>query len=117
MFVVDFASQRLAPNVDKQPHVFLACWRLFEVSGAQYCLAGIVPSFRALRITSLIQAFDPAMRAWLTRSGRLYKTPGLPTQNSALRADMHRLIRTSGISGDISDVSDQIWNAMQWAVH
>jgi len=117
MFAAEFASQRLAPNVDKQPQIFLACWRLFEVSGAQYCLAGIVPSLRVLRITSFIQAFDPAMRAWLTSSSRLYETPGPPTQNIALHADMHRLIRTSGISGDISDVSDQYWNAMQRAVH
>ena len=91
MIVTNFASQRQAPNVDKQPQVVLVCWRLFEVARAQYCLTGIVPELMVIRITSLIQAFDPALRTWITSSGRMYETPGPPTRDSALRADMLRL--------------------------
>ena len=117
MIVTDLASQRQAPNVDKQPQVVLVCWRLFEVARAQYCLTGIVPELMVLRITSLIQAFDPALRTWTTSSGRMYETPGPPTRDSALRADMLRLACASGIPGDIHDVSDEVWTAMQRAVH
>ena len=117
MIVTDFASQRHAPNVDKQPQVVLVGWRLFKVTRAQYCLTGIVPDLMVLRITSLIQAFDPAMRTWMTSSGRMYETPGPPTRDSALRADMLRLACTSGIHGDIRDVSDEVWTAMQRAAH
>ena len=117
MIVTNFASQRQAPNVDKQLQVVLVCWRLFEVARAQYCLTGIVPELMVLRITSLIKAFDPALRTWITSSGRMYETPGPPTRDSALRADMLRLACASGIPGDIHDVSDEVWTAMQRAVH
>jgi len=62
MIVMDLASQRQAPDVDKQPRIVFVCWRLLEVARAQYCLTGIVSDLMVLRITSLIQAFDPAMR-------------------------------------------------------
>ena len=78
---------------------------------------GIVPDLRVLRITSLIQAFDPAMRTWITSSGQMYETPGPPTRDSALRADMLRLACASGIPEDMRDVSDEVWTAMQRAVH
>ena len=118
MIVTDFASQRQAPNVDKQPHLVFVCWRLFGVAKAQYCLTGcIVPDLRVLQITSLIQAFDPAMRTWITSPGRTYETPGPPTRDSALGADMLRLAVSSGNPGDIRDVSDEVWTAMQRAVH
>lgn len=117
MIVTNFASQRQAPNVDNQPQVVLVYWRLFEVKTAQYCLAGIVPDLMVLRITTLIQAFDPAMRTWITSSGRMYETPGPPTGDSALRADMLRLAFSSGILGDIRDVSDEFWTVMQHAAH
>ena len=117
MIVMDLASQRQAPDVDKQPQIVFVCWRLFEVARAQYCLTGIVPELMVLRITSLIKAFDPALRTWTTRSGRMYETPGQPTRDSALRADMLRLACASGIPGDIHDVSDEVWTAMQRAVH
>ena len=114
--IIDFSSWRCAPDVSVQPRVELADWRvLMDYEGERF-LVGILPSRATLRITTALRAIDPSTRMWVTQSGRVYETPGPPSENTQLREQMGVLARASGLGEGSRDVTAAVWRAMQRAV-
>lgn len=114
--LINWSSWRPAPDVNAQPRMQLTNWRLLmDYEGARF-LVGILPSQHTLRITTAIQAVDRVSRTWRTQSGRVYETPGPPTDDRKLREQMGRLARASGLGEGSRDVTDVVWRAMQRAV-
>lgn len=113
--IIDFSTWRCAPDVSTQPRVQLADWRvLMDYEGERF-LVGILPSRATLRITTPLRAIDPSTRMWVTQSGRVYETPGPPTEDRQLREQMGLLARANGLGEGSRDVTAIVWRAMQRA--
>lgn len=114
--IIDFSTWRCAPDVSAQPRLELADWRvLMDYEGERF-LIGILPNRATLRITTSLRAIDPGTRMWVTQSGRVYETPGPPTESTQLREQMARLARATGLGEGSRDVTAAVWRAMQRAV-
>ena len=116
MLILDFSSWRDAPSVSMQPEVMIAAWRVFKDQGDERFLVGLLPNGITLRTTTPIVIVNVVSRSWLTQSGRLYQTPGPPTQDIQLQETMRLLVQAGGVCGALSDATDEIWAAMQRAV-
>lgn len=114
--LIDWASWRPAPDVNAQPTMVLAHWRVFMDSGGDRFLAGILPNQATLRITSPVQAIDPVSRTWLTESGRVYEAPGPPTDNVELCQVLALMVCIGDPTAHPKDVTDTVWVRMQRAV-
>lgn len=114
--LIILSSLRPAPDVNAQPTMVLAHWRVFMDAGGERFLAGILPNQATLRITSPIQAIDLVSRTWLTKSGRVYETPARPTESVVLRQVLALLMRTEDPTAHPEDVTDTVWAGMQCAV-
>ena len=114
--IIDFSTWRCAPDVSAQPRLELADWRvLMDYEGERF-LIGILTNRATLRITTVLRAIDPSTRVWVTQSGRVYETPGPPTEDRQLREQMGWLARASGLGEGSRDVTDVVWRAMRRVV-
>lgn len=115
-WLIDLSTWRPAPDVSAQPKIQLAYWRvLMDYAGTRY-LVGLLPNNATLRITTAIKTSELVSRTWRTQSGRVYETPGAPTEDWQLREQMSLLARASGLGEGSRDVTAVVWRAMQRAV-
>ena len=117
MWILNPFSMRQAPSVAHQPYVELTDWHVIECQGIQRFLLGLLPGKETMRITTNIQTVDFATRTWITQSGRTYYTPGGPTSDAALTGEMRVFAKSSGIHGEIKDVSEELWTAMRRSIN
>ena len=116
MLIPDFPSWRQAPDVRAQPEMLIVAWRVFKDQSGERFLVGLLPNGITLRTTTPIVIVNVVSRSWLTQSGRLYQTPGPPTQDIQLQETMRLLVQAGGVCGALSDATEEIWAAMQRAV-
>ena len=105
-----------APTVSIQPKLVITAWRVFEDQVGERFLAGLHPNGTTIRTTTVIVKVDPINRTWQTQSGRLYQTPGPPTQDINLQETMRVLVQAGGVCGALSDATDEICTAMARAI-
>ena len=105
-----------APSVSIQPKLMIAAWRVFEDQAGERFLVGLHPNGTTIRTTTAIERVDPVSRTWLTQSGRLYQTPGPPTQDIDLQETMRLLVQVGGVCGELSDATNEICTAMARAI-
>lgn len=100
-----------APSVAEQPSVQLREWRVIQTTDQHWYLLGLRAESTKLRMTTRIQSHDYQARTWTTESGRQYVTESAPgmllsPELLSFAAQAH------GLPGDITDVTDQVWEDM-----
>lgn len=75
---------RAAPNVMEQPRVTLDSWMVLQDLEGCF-LVGVVRATGKLRFTTHVVEVNDAQRTWVTSSGRIYDTPGLPEYSTERR--------------------------------
>jgi len=82
--VLVLSNMRDAPEVEDQPFVCPSQWRVIKVNDSSLRLALLVNAGKTVRVTTPLVAMDPVLRRVRTKSGRVYRLDGLPSDDELL---------------------------------
>lgn len=102
---------RLAPSTMSQPRLPLFNWRIIECHGLQN-LVGFLENGITCRLTTEIAFINVIAREVRTQSGRQYDLLGPPASDPDLLSVIAVRVMVC-VSTYHSDVTDEIWDAMQ----
>ena len=105
-----FLSERSVPAVADQPTVELGPWRAVETLDGGRRLLGVLDG-GSLRVTSLIECFEPPVRTVITFGGRRYELKCAPEEGALHRQLMLATAMRCGFTRSI-DASHEIWRAL-----
>lgn len=108
---------RDSPEVAVQNDLCLTGWQIIEDEAGDRFLLGFLLEKLTLRMTTSIQAFDPAGRRIVTKSGRRYELLGAPMKNKEILATMGLFALMHGVFGSVIDVTTDFSNAVLAAMH
>jgi hypothetical protein len=102
-----FVSLRIAPDVDREPSVHPAAWRIIRAAAGAHHIVALTEA-GSLRLTSPIRSINVVTRIAETESGRVYEIEDGPARDPET-VELLMARPAFGLQGGYEDVSDAVW--------